>query len=236
MTAAEKLPLPIARPKSLTDSAADAIREAIVSGRLELGEQLAEATLAASMGLSKTPVREALLRLQKEGLVTVSPQRGTFVFTLHPGELSQICELRLALESGAMLLAMERGRDALSERWQGILSDMDEALASGDIETYLTLDSDFHLALIHASANEYFSSAYELIGAKVTTLRLKLGRDAFHIGKSMDEHRFIASALQTGDIAGALGALRNHIARKEGSYWEHLDPQPSRYLTAVSPG
>jgi DNA-binding GntR family transcriptional regulator len=222
----------IEKPKSLTETAVDALRDAIVNGEIGLGEQLSESALAAELGLSKTPVREALLKLQSEGLVMVSPRRGTFVFSLAPGELTQICELRLALESGALHLAAERNRDQLVRAWSGILEDMRRHIAREDISAYLMSDSAFHAALIAAADNTYFSDAYGLIAAKVTTLRLKLGRDDFHRGKSIQEHQLLLDHVGKGEIGEAHAVLRRHIARKEGSYWEHLDPRPPRYLTA----
>jgi DNA-binding GntR family transcriptional regulator len=224
----------IERPKSLTETAVEALRDAIVNGEIGLGEQLSEATLAEGLGLSKTPVREALLKLQGEGLVTVLPRRGTVVFSLAPGELTQICELRLALESGALHLAAERNLDRLIDAWSAIVDLMRQTITQGDVSAYLRQDGAFHEALIDAAANVYFSDAYGLIAAKVTTLRLKLGRDDFHMKKSMQEHGQLLDCVRNGELAKAHDILRRHIARKEGSYWEHLDSQPPRYLSAAN--
>lgn len=221
----------VERPKSLTDIALAAIREAIITGKLDMGSQISEAVLATSLGLSKTPVREALLRLQGEGLVTVIPQKGTFVFSLQAGEVTALCELRLALESAALALAAERGRAALIAGWGEIIEAMREAIAAEDADAYLMQDTAFHECLIAAAANPYFTDAYALISAKVTTLRLKLGRDPFHTEKSFAEHGALLDCARNGDIAKAQDILRRHIARKEGSYWEHLNPQPPRFLT-----
>jgi DNA-binding GntR family transcriptional regulator len=221
----------IERPKSLTETAIDALRNAIIRGQIPPGEQLSESTLATELGLSKTPVREALLKLQGEGLVVVSPRRGTFVFSLAPGELTQICELRLALESGALHLAAERNRGQLVRNWSAVVDRMRQKIARNDTSGYLMEDSAFHAALIDAADNTYFSDAYGLVAAKVTTLRLKLGRDHFHMNKSMLEHEQLLDHVNKGNVAEAQDVLRRHIARKEGSYWEHLDPQPPRYLT-----
>ena len=92
----------LARPRSLTEMVITQIRELIVSGRLVLGEQLSESALAEQLGVSRTPVREAFLRLETERLVEVRPQRGTFVFQYGVAELRDICELREVLETGAL--------------------------------------------------------------------------------------------------------------------------------------
>src|SRR4029453_15916741 len=99
------------RPQSLTAMAVDAIRRAIVGGDLGLGEQLSEGVLARTLGISKTPVREALQQLRNEGLVRIIPQTGSFVFTMSAHEVLELCELRLALEEAALRFAIERNRE-----------------------------------------------------------------------------------------------------------------------------
>jgi len=80
--------LRLKRPQLLTDLACERIREAIVGGEFKLGEQMSEAQLAQRLGVSKTPVREALLRLKGDGLVEIHPQRGSFVFSLTPAQVT----------------------------------------------------------------------------------------------------------------------------------------------------
>src|SRR4029453_13619161 len=108
----------LVRPKSLTDLAHDSIRQLIVGGELPMGAQLSEATLAAQLGISKTPVREALLRLRADGLVEIQPQRGTFVFALAPRQVEEICAFREVVEVSAVKLAMEARRPALAKALQ----------------------------------------------------------------------------------------------------------------------
>jgi DNA-binding GntR family transcriptional regulator len=100
----------LVRPKSLTDLAHDSIRQLIVGGELAMGAQLSEATLAAQLGISKTPVREALLRLRVDGLIDIQAQRGTFVFSLTPRQVEEICAFREVVEVSAVKLAMEARR------------------------------------------------------------------------------------------------------------------------------
>src|SRR5258708_37174119 len=90
----------ILRPRSLTAIVIDQIRDLIITDKLTLAEQLSENTLAEQLGVSRTPVREAFLRLESEGLVEVRPQRGTFVFQYDATELREILELREGLEAG----------------------------------------------------------------------------------------------------------------------------------------
>ena len=210
------------RPRTLVEMATEKIRDMIVAGRLSLGQRVSENQLAEELGISTTPVREAFSNLARQGLLTIAPQKGTYVFTLASGELNQLCELRGALEPVAMRLAAERFPEQLVARLAAIVTAMDEALARKDIPFYLSLDTAFHDALLASCGNPYLVGAYDLISAKVATLRYKLGTDPHHVAKSHREHRRILEAIRAKRISNAIEILYGHIARKEGSYWEHL--------------
>ena len=96
------------RAKTLTEQAADTIRARIIGGELPLGAPLSENQLASELGVSKTPIREALLQLKVEGLVSIQPQRGSFVFDMSPADIAELGELRETLELAALRLAMAR--------------------------------------------------------------------------------------------------------------------------------
>jgi DNA-binding GntR family transcriptional regulator len=214
----------LARPALLVDEVVRAIREMIVEGRVLPGERLSENVLAAELGVSTTPVREAIALLRREGLVTVQPQSGTYVFELQPGELNQLCELRFALEPAAVQLALDKPESKLGDELAAIVEKMERAQAERRTKDYLALDTAFHDAIIAGSGNPYITNAYALIGAKMAALRNRLGDDPHHMEKSMREHVEITSAIREKDLSRAANILVRHIARKEGSYWEHLDP------------
>jgi DNA-binding GntR family transcriptional regulator len=214
----------VARPAPIVDEVVRAIRQTIVEGRVAPGEKLSENALATELGVSTTPVREALALLQREGLVTVKPQSGTYVFELRAGELNQLCELRFALEPAAVQLALDNPSSTLASDLSAVVETMKQAQAEGRVRDYLALDTAFHDTIIAASGNPYLSSAYALIGAKMAALRNRLGSDPHHMEKSMREHGEIADAIGARDLSRASRILVGHIARKEGSYWEHLDP------------
>jgi DNA-binding GntR family transcriptional regulator len=207
-----------------------AIRAFIVEGEVGLGERLSENAIAARLGVSTTPVREAFALLRRDGLVTVKPQSGTYVFALAAGELTQLCELRVALEPAALRLALENTGSGLAMTLRDIVSDMSQLLSRNMTRDYLALDTAFHNAIIAASGNPYLVGAYGLIGSKMAALRNRLGSDPHHVAKSMREHIAIADAAAARDLTKANRILIGHIARKEGSYWEHLDPSGSVLL------
>jgi len=214
---------PIKRSPLLVDEVLARMRTAIVQGDWELGEKISEARVAASFGTSKSPVREALLQLKREGLVEIRPQAGTYVFTLQPGELEHICDMRLILESAALQRVFEHeARDVIGNALSRLMQAMQTAWSRQDVRGYLDLDGAFHHALCANSGNPYIMQSYGLIEGKVAALRTRLGTDPHHMKKSYEEHGRIADLVAAGDLGATLRLLGSHIARKEGSYWEYL--------------
>ena len=165
------------RPPSLAEQAADQIRDRIVRGDLGPGEALSESALAAELGISKTPVREAFLLLKSEGLVDVLPQRGTFVFRIGACEAHKLSEFREVLEISALSLAMAKDAAGLGQALAAIASDMSVALGDNDAATYLAQDGLFHQCIIDRCDNHYLSRSYAIIAFRIQTLRNRLAMD-----------------------------------------------------------
>jgi DNA-binding GntR family transcriptional regulator len=207
------------RPKSLTDLAVEQIRSAIVEGRLAFGEQLSEAVLAVKFGISKTPVREALLRLKLEGLVDIQPQRGTFVFRMAPDEIRDICAFRELAECEALAAAMRRDRATVLARLQGVLDDM-AALGEGAThERIKRFDTDFHECILACCGNRYLQAAYGLIAFKMQALRGRLPEHDEKVDGCVNTHHAIVQSIAAGRDAEALEALRTHIRNTEDAYF-----------------
>jgi DNA-binding GntR family transcriptional regulator len=205
-------------PQSLTEVAVARVRTAIIDGTLGLGQQISESALASSFGISKTPVREALMRLQQEGLVTIQPRRGTFVFKPGKEELAAICDCRTILETAALRMAVELQRPALAKALSAVTGRMEQVWDS-DAATYRRLDTAFHQCLLDHCNNQYLAEAYQLISGKMAALRTRLSSSPDHVRKSYDEHLQITKLIQDGDVEGAVSVLEGHIGRRQGSYW-----------------
>ena len=210
----------ITRPKSLTELVTETLHELIISGELELGEHLSEARIASDLNVSRTPVREAINRLEMEGLLTVEPQRGTFVFSLEPSELAQLCDARVCLETAALTQAIQNNAEKLRAALSDCCAAMTEAREAGNDMAYLALDTDFHQHLMDCSGNRFLNDAYKAIAPKMAALRNRLGGHPEHMDKSYREHLQILDAVEARDLDRALTILRIHIDRKEGSYWK----------------
>ena len=105
------LEVAIDRPPSLATTVADRLRQAIIDAELALGSELSEATLAAKLGVSRTPIREALTLLQQQGMVNIIPQRGTYSFFPTEQDIIDLCEYRIVLENRAVSFSTAQNRD-----------------------------------------------------------------------------------------------------------------------------
>jgi DNA-binding GntR family transcriptional regulator len=208
---------------SLVRRTTDALRRMIVEGDLSLGESLSEAKAARWLDVSRTPVREAFVRLEIEGLVVSEPQRRTRVFMPRPKDVDDICVARGCLESKALVLAMERRRVELAAALAKTANLMTEALQSQDIAQYLRLDSTFHQAIFDHADNAFLRDAYQTIAPKLAALRTRLPRHLDYLKKGYGEHLSLSELVAAGDVESALRVLDEHISRKEDSFWRLND-------------
>lgn len=211
------------RSKSLTEMALEGVREAIVTGQFKLGEPLSEIQLASTMGISKTPVREALAQLRIEGLVKIVPQSGTFVFTLSSREVVKMCELRSLLEMEALKLAFELNQKEFIGALEAIVAKMAKAQKKKDTAEYLKLDTEFHEQLFNYCDNHYIADAYSRIEGKIAALRTHLSSLPQHTQLSFTEHLEFVNALQQSDLEKAEEILDEHIGRSKETYAENIE-------------
>jgi DNA-binding GntR family transcriptional regulator len=202
---------PLKRPRTLTEQAADAIRSRIVNGDFQLGEALSEITLAAELGVSKTPVREAFLLLKTEGLVDIQPQRGTFVFQITSEQARQLSIFRELLETEALRLSMRIDAPRLAERLNEVVARMKETVASSDSRNYRALDNDFHMHIILTADNQFIETAYNNISFRVQALRNRICIELPQNSRSLKEHQDIARLVGTNDIDAAVAGLVDHL-------------------------
>jgi DNA-binding GntR family transcriptional regulator len=222
------------RPRSLTDSVLAHLREAIVSGRYALGSHLSERQLAEDLGVSKTPVRESLVLLRSEGLVTIAPQRGVFVFTLSAREVGEICDFRQAIEASALRLALERDRVGLAAEIDQIVDRMARARERADTRAYLALDTALHEAFFRHAGNHYLSESYARYVGKIAALRTHLAVKPRHTQLSFEEHERLRDIFRDGSLPEAERVLAAHIARTRTTYAAEVEDIAA--LDAAQPG
>lgn len=202
----------------LSDRAREAIRERIVSGDYAMGRKLPEAELSDLLGMSKSPIREALLQLESEGLVEMPPDRTARVFTMGAAEIAELAELRQILEREAMQLAVGRNREALVRKLEAVVGRMTQVLEVDDAAAYRRLDQEYHTSLFDLCGNAYLSANYQSLSFRIQALRNRLSRDAVLNRISLGEHVEMLRGIREGDLDRVLGILRGHIADSMANY------------------
>lgn len=188
---------------------AERLRERIASGSLPLGARISDKEIAASLGISRTPVREAMLALEAAGLVTFRRQSGTFVFRPDAAEITSLCAFRAIIEAGAVELAPDL--PALGATLAALCAGAEAALSRGDHAACEAADTAFHAAIVAASENRDLVSAHRGIADRVRALRHTLPQTEARIGAAIAAHRAIAAALVAGERGQAGSLLRAHV-------------------------
>ena len=183
----------------------------IANGALSPGEPLSEMALADHLGVSKTPVREAFLRLKQEGLVETAPRRGTYVFEMDADQVGQLSRFRLVLERSALDVLTQAGCTRLAAEHRKLLDAMGRAIAQGDGPRYRMLDTNYHLALVKASGNAFLTEAYSTIAWRIQVLLGRLLKDPNLNDVSFAEHRRLTEEIAGGRVAEAAQLLDVHI-------------------------
>lgn len=196
------------------DRAHDAIRQGILEGRFPPGTRLVEEQLAEEIGLSTTPVREAVQRLAAEGVVEFVPHRGAHVASWSASELDVIFELRSMLEGFSASLAATRIDKATIGRLEELAERMEEAARSDDedrLDRIATLNNTFHAEVVSAAADRHVSRLLEGLQQAPLVHRTFRRYDERALARSMAHHRELIDAFRAHDAAWARTVMTAHV-------------------------
>jgi len=199
----------------LKDLVAADIRSRIAGGRFKLGEQLSDKLIAEELSISRTPVREALLALAADGLVSMVPHRGTFVFLPSARDITDICAARSVYETGALRLLSPEQAIQLAAQLLAITADIATALGRADLETCEDLDTAFHETMIAGCGNNYVIGGYAVISGKVRALRRRLPDSVVRVRRALKQHEAIAQAVGRGQLEAAARQVARHVIAVE---------------------
>lgn len=157
-----EMAVPVAA-ETLTEQAYRLIEERIVTLKLKPGDVLSEQLLSATLKIGRTPIREALQRLAREGLVTVLPRKGILVADVNPRSQLLVLEVRREIERLLSRTAAERANDTQREQMQQIAEGMDRAAKSGDDVVFMRLDLELNRLLVDAAHNDYAARSMKLL-------------------------------------------------------------------------
>ncbi len=204
----------VVEPGSLVDSAYQSIRRRILDNVWSPGYQALEQEVALELGMSRTPVREALIRLAREGLVEVVPRRGMRVLPVSPADMKDIYEVLSALEGkAAELLAARRPSDAELEPLITATLAMEKALDKGDLDAWAAADELFHERLIRMAGNRLLTQSVMTYWDRAHRARMFSLRLRPLPVNSTKEHMALVERLREGDADGAAAVNREHRQR-----------------------
>ena len=192
--------------RSLTDRAYLALEEMICTLQLQPGEVLSEGALSETLGIGRTPVREALQRLAREGLVTVLPRRGVLVSEFNVRKQLRMLEVRRELERLMARSAASRATTEERARFEVVAREMHESAGAGDDIRFMRLDHEFNVLVSRTNRNEFASEAISLMAGLSRRFWFMHHRQAGDLSMIARLHADIAIAIAAGDGAAAAAA------------------------------
>jgi DNA-binding GntR family transcriptional regulator len=190
------------------------VKDALLAGRLAAGTMVSEGDVATELAMSRTPVREAFLRLSTEGWLRLFPRRGALVVPVAAGEAEAVVEARLLLESHAVdVVAGSPGaRQQLAAELRALVGQQREAVATGDLDGYARLDAAFHQAVVAAGGNPLLTDfSVALRERQQRMIALSVGVAGERAPGFVEGHEHLVAAIETGDADGFRERLREHL-------------------------
>lgn len=207
----------------LRDVVFNTLREAILKGDLIPGERLMENTLAEKMGVSRTPIREAIRKLELEGLVTMVPRKGAEVAKITEKDIRDLLEVRATLEALAVRLACERMSDETIERLNILKEEFARAAKKKDVNLIIRKDIEFHDAIFSSTGNDKLIQIVSNLREQIYRFRVKYIQEMPDYQVLIDEHEEIVENIRNGNIKAAEKMAINHIANQEKAVIDMLD-------------
>ena len=197
--------------KPLRDVVFESLRTAILEGKLKSGQRLMEVQLAEQLGVSRTPIREAIRKLELEGLVIMLPRKGAYVADMSFKDLIDVLEIRASLEGLAASLASGRRRDEDIEGLEKLAREFEESVKSGDIEEVLKKDVEFHEYIFSLANNKKLHQIINSLWEQVHRFRVTYVSDYEASLSLVEEHNKILEAIKEGNCELAKIYATEHI-------------------------
>ena len=199
--------------KPLREQVYDQRKRRILTGKIKPGTRMMEIDLAEDLGVSRTPVREAIRELGKEGLVTIEPRRGAFASEISVKDMIDTLAVREDLDALAAYLASSRITKAEEKKLLELTDKYAAAIESGDMDTMIRADEAFHKRVARLSGNKTLYSVVRTVQTQVLRFRYLYYEDLANYKNMPAEHREIIEALVSGDSEHAREVAFNHVRR-----------------------
>ena len=199
----------------LRDVVFNTLRQAILKGELEPGERLMEIQLAKRLGVSRTPIREAIRKLELEGLVVMVPRKGAYVAGLSSEDVKEVLEIRAVLEGLAASLAAKNASAADIEQLQEIVEKFKVAAEEKDVVKLINFDSDFHDVMYRASKNKKLIQLISALREQVQRFRVAYFTKIRSTQTLIEEHKDLVSSIVNNEPDRARAIAEKHISTTE---------------------
>ena len=217
-----RLPQPFDRQlQTFGARSVEVLREMVIDGRLRAGERLNEVELAAALGISRGPLREAIARLASEGLLTSVANRGAFVRVVTAQALGELYEVRIALETHAVRMTAGRLSEDRVASLRSMLDDSDRQVATAQVYPH---ELDFHRELVAVTGNQTLVSAATEVHRQIDLARSRSGHQPARARAAVQEHEDIFEHLVAGRSETAAKALAKHLRSSLASALKLIPP------------
>lgn len=187
------------------------LRNLILTGKIKPGTRMMEIELAEDMGVSRTPIREAIRKLEKEGLVVIEPRKGAYASEVSVKDMEDILEVRANLEGLAAYLAAERMTDAEKKALDEVKEKFRQAVVEGNMADMISIDTKFHHMIVESSRNNHLIHMVEQLQELVLRFRYIYYKDFKRAEDMIPEHKRIYEEIANGNGANARFEAFNHI-------------------------
>lgn len=207
--------------KPLRDIVFENLRTAILEGELKAGKRLMEVQLAEQLGVSRTPIREAIRKLELEGLVVMLPRKGAYVANMSFKDLIDVLEIRASLEGLAAYLAAERRRDEDIAELERVAKEFEKSVRETNIDNVLKKDIEFHEKIFLMANNKKLYQIITSLWEQVHRFRVTYVSNYEASLSLVDEHNKILEAIKSGDSELAKKYATEHIELAEQFFMEN---------------
>lgn len=195
----------------LRDVVFNTLRQAILTGELKPGERLMEIHLAERLGVSRTPIREAIRKLELEGLVTMIPRRGAEVAQITEKSMNDVLEVRRAVDALCVELACERITQEELDKLKTACDLFEKAVGTGDVKQIAQADVNLHDIIVQATGNQRLVQLVNTLSEQMYRYRFEYIKDFSQHERLVEEHRIIYESLVNKDQETACNAAKEHI-------------------------
>ena len=198
----------------LRDVVFNTLREAILKGDLKPGERLMELQLASKLGVSRTPIREAIRMLEQEGLAVTTPRKGAEVATMTLKDMEDVLEIRDALDELAVRIACQKISDEQLKQLEDMKELFEKSTQTGNVKKIAEADVTFHDVIYEATGNPKLVTLLNNLREQVYRYRVEYIKDPKNYPTLIAEHEAILESLKNRDVKNAVEAMHVHVANQ----------------------